>query len=580
MVKHARKRQKVSEESEATTSKYNPLLDDSAKDNEERRLESLLFGTEFIEDNVIEVGDDDDEEEGENAGAVELQNLTDADLFFVDDGGLPANDDSGESDSDAEQPVQASSSSRKPAAWTDAADPTEVSITTGRLRKLRDDPSETTLNGREYESRLRRQFQRINPEPKWAAQARKKSKQAEGEEEADGEDVVKSLLNSTSGIISRSKSRAVLAAGTISMERLRDANQSTQGSGSGEIKCLAFHPSPQVPVLCVGTSDRRVRLYNIDGHTSPLLHTLHVPSIPLTSQSSISFHPGGAQLLLTGNRPYYSVYDLQSGKVTNMGGKNSLWGSQSSTGKRRRDGTTGGDEGSMEVTAFSPSSSSADILAVAGRGGHINLVDWKSGGGQVIGSLKCSNGGGGVKALWWTGDSGSSGKSHLAALTGDAEVYLWDVTERRCVRRWKDDGGFRGTGRVMAGTDRGKGWLAIGSNIGLVNVYAADSFAVSSSDTFSTQPTPLKTVENLTTGISTLRFNHDGQILAMASREKKDAAKLIHLPSLTAFTNWPTSSTPLGHITAMDFSAQSEYLALGNTKGRVLLYHLRNYGST
>lgn len=52
----------------------------------------------------------------------------------------------------------------------------------------------------------------------------------------------------------------------------------------------------------------------------------------------------------------------------------------------------------------------------------------------------------------------------------------------------------------------------------------------------------------------------------------------IHLPSLTSFANWPTSSTPLGHVTAVDFSAQSEYLAVGNTRGRVLLYHLKEYG--
>lgn len=53
----------------------------------------------------------------------------------------------------------------------------------------------------------------------------------------------------------------------------------------------------------------------------------------------------------------------------------------------------------------------------------------------------------------------------------------------------------------------------------------------------------------------------------------------IHLPSLTSFSNWPTSSTPLGHVSAVDFSARSEYIAIGNTRGRVLLYHLKDYGA-
>jgi len=160
--------------------------------------------------------------------------------------------------------------------------------------------------------------------------------------------------------------------------------------------------------------------------------------------------------------------------MTNMGGKSSLWGSRFNDStttvrtKRRREGGGKGDDqgsndGGMEVTSFSPPSANLDLLAVAGRGGHVHLVDWKSGGGQVVGSIKCSSAGGGVKALWWTGDSSGSGKAHLAALTGDAEVYLWDIGERRCVRRWKDDGGFRGTGRVMTGTSKGKGWLAVGS---------------------------------------------------------------------------------------------------------------------
>lgn len=130
-------------------------------------------------------------------------------------------------------------------------------------------------------------------------------------------------------------------------------------------------------------------------------------------------------------------------------------------------------------TAFSPTTGS--VLAVAGRGGNVHLVDWKSGAGQVVGSLKCTSsgggGGGGVQGLWWV-PSGSSGsqevlgdgsaggfgddEKYLAVLTGEAEVYLWDVGQRRCVRRWKDEGGYRGAGKVMAGGGGPNGWMAIG----------------------------------------------------------------------------------------------------------------------
>jgi U3 small nucleolar RNA-associated protein 18 len=61
------------------------------------------------------------------------------------------------------------------------------------------------------------------------------------------------------------------------------------------------------------------------------------------------------------------------------------------------------------------------------------------------------------------GDSGSGNdEKHLAVLTGEAEVYIWDVAQRRCVSRWKDEGGYRGAGRVFTGGGGAKGYMAIG----------------------------------------------------------------------------------------------------------------------
>jgi len=258
--------------------------------------------------------------------------------------------------------------------------------------------------------------------------------------------------------------------------------------------------------------------------------------------------------------------------------------------KRGRNGRFN-DENGTEGAASYP----GPLLAIAGRGGYVHLVDWKSGAGQVVWSLKCGAGGGGVRALWWpdssrsvnalggTGLAEGESRQHLAVLSGDAEVYLWDVGQRRCVKRWKDEGGFRGAGRAMTGTNGAggdRGWLAVGSNTGFVNVYGADSFTSQVNDFDGARtPKPIKQVANLTTAISTIKFNHDAQLMAIASQEKKDAMRLIHLPSLTSFSNWPTSSTPLGHVTAVDFSARSNYLAIGNTRGRVLLYHLKDYAA-
>jgi U3 small nucleolar RNA-associated protein 18 len=84
--------------------------------------------------------------------------------------------------------------------------------------------------------------------------------------EEDGEGVG-DLLSSTTGILGvenrKGRKNVVLPQGTLAIERVRDANQSVQGSGSTDVRVLAFHPKPAVPVLCVATADRRIRLFNV-----------------------------------------------------------------------------------------------------------------------------------------------------------------------------------------------------------------------------------------------------------------------------------------------------------------------------
>jgi len=168
-----------------------------------------------------------------------------------------------------------------------------------------------------------------------------------------------------------------------------------------------------------------------------------------------------------------------------------------------------------------------------------------------------------AKSLWWNNEG------ELLSLGEDSEIYVWDIGQRRCLRRWKDDGGFGS--RLLGGDASGK-YLATGSSFGILNIYDGPSM------TTSENPKPLKSLGNLTTTISTIRFNADSQLLAMASNTKKDQMRLIHLPSLTAFSNWPTSGTPLGHVSSIDFAPDSQHVVIGNNRGRVLLYHLRDFG--
>ena len=51
----------------------------------------------------------------------------------------------------------------------------------------------------------------------------------------------------------------------------------------------------------------------------------------------------------------------------------------------------------------------------------------------------------------------------------------------------------------------------------------------------------------------------------------------VHLPTCSVYQNWPTQQTPLHHVTCVDFSKGSEWLAVGNQRGKVLLYEVKQF---
>lgn len=191
MTKHSKKRQRLKSEKEPKPvvplgSKLHKIYDDAEKDEEEKRLEALLFGKFSTAETTV---DTDRQENVANGG---LSNLLDSDLFVIDEGAdssaipeyIPStlhndttqNEENGEetgplsniistASATAPEPEAVSvlhplKSSRTAAAWADPDDANiHVNIATDkRLRKLRDAPTEEEIGGRDYEARLRRQY--------------------------------------------------------------------------------------------------------------------------------------------------------------------------------------------------------------------------------------------------------------------------------------------------------------------------------------------------------------------------------------------------------------------------------------
>jgi U3 small nucleolar RNA-associated protein 18 len=140
--------------------------------------------------------------------------------------------------------------------------------------------------------------------------------------------------------------------------------------------------------------------------------------------------------------------------------------------------------------------------------------------------------------------------------------YRWDLHSRRCVERFSND-----DGTITASLAASSRNLAVGAESGVVNLYSEHDRSRKS----------LKSIMNLHTSAEALRFNHDGQILAMSTHRERHGMKLLHVPSQTVFSNWPTSKTPLNYVWSMDFSPESKFMAIGNDKGKCLLYQLMHY---
>ena len=94
---------------------------------------------------------------------------------------------------------------------------------------------------------------------------------------------------------------------------------------------------------------------------------------------------------------------------------------------------------------------------------------------------------------------------------------MWDMRSTNCVHRFVDEGCIKGT---TLGVSPNGQFIAAGSDSGVVNVYDQSCLT-------QVKPHPLKAVMNLTTGISNVKFNPSSEVLAISSKEKKSAIKLV-----------------------------------------------------
>ncbi|PKA63464.1 U3 small nucleolar RNA-associated protein 18 like [Apostasia shenzhenica] len=488
------------------------------EEKEIKKLESSLFGSLSLPKFGEEIGGGDYDNERENFP-----------MFFID---KSARSELVTHEEDVYSGVGGNTNAQRKPVWVDEEEErTEVDIVSvRRLRKLRKEVGEKFISGTDYVSRLRAQHAKLNPRTEWAELNRVNTEIGgsgdESKDESGYDDVEGDILRGNYDLIS--KSGVKLLPGLLEYSRLTDANSSEPSNGP--INSVQFHRNGQL--LLTAGLDRRMRFFQVDGKRNTVVQSIFVEDCPVRKAS---FLPDGSQVILSGRRKFFYVFDLLKATVDKVGP------------------LTGREEKSLEAFEVSPDS---NTIAFIGNEGYILLVSSKT--KEVIGTLKMN---GTARCLSFVEDG-----RQLMSSGGDGHVYHWDLRTRRCMHKGVDEGCIEASS-LCASPD--SSLFAAGSTSGIVNIYKRDDF-------LGGKKKPLKAVENLTTMVNFTKFSHDAQLLAICSHMKKSSLKLIHVPSLTAFSNWPPSFS-LQYPRCLDFSPAGGFMAVGNAAGKVLLYKLNHY---
>ncbi|KAL7299449.1 hypothetical protein TKK_0007692 [Trichogramma kaykai] len=196
------------------------------------------------------------------------------------------------------------------------------------------------------------------------------------------------------------------------------------------------------------------------------------------------------------------------------------------------------------------------IIAVIGKAGWIRLLSMKT--KELIDSFNMNKE---CKSIAFSPDG-----SKLFSNGEGMEVYVWDLQSRSFNKKFHDDG----TGATLAVSPNGQ-YLASGSKQGVVNVYKMQDILSNN------KPQPVKILLNLQTSITALKFNPTSEILAFASSKKENAFKMLHMPTLTVFQNFPTRDTKMSMVQNISFSPGSGYMGIGNNRGCAQLYRLKHF---
>lgn len=493
---------------------------------------------------------------------------SDASLFFIDIKGKP--DTHSFEASDLQQKDILDSPNDGICAWKDSDDDClNFDLgTTARARKLRVSRRENKISGREYERRLRKRAEDLNPRPKWATLI----------DITDDDENVKNLTLDPFSILDKSNSS--LVPDNISLRRLRNTNSlkyAAQKSGGGKPKAIVSideHPN-QLNWILVASADRTVTVYeqSPDGLESKVLHTIKVSSWNI---QSARFSRDGKKVLIVGDSSSLFLWDICTGSVLTI----------PRISGRHEDRWTDIVRGSRYMAIFSRPiqnqrhentfKNTSDIFGQP-KSKRLAHKSPKSDGSaaivllyadtfQVAGVVRTSASTMGISFC-------PVDPELMYAIDSTARLYVFSLKayplQFKCQRVIPDYGGPSASAIAISPDGA---LLAVGSNLGVLNIYQTSAIN-SSRDIVE----PIRSLMNLTTRVGFVEFHPAGELLLYGSPSKDGAVRLVHLGTMRVYSNWPKETSPVGKAVCATCSPNGKAFTIGNGKGAILRYEILQY---
>ncbi|EEH59839.1 U3 small nucleolar rna-associated protein 18 [Micromonas pusilla CCMP1545] len=359
-----------------------------------------------------------------------------------------------------------------------------------------------------------------------------------------------------------SRHRKHIPSGVLDTSRVLDANANDRSTAV--VRSVHFHP--QGNLLLTASLDKSLRFFKIDGTVNPKVHSVYFDDNPIYRARFVG---DGSEVVVSGRKDYFYVHNVRSGAVERIA-PFPFRGS------------------SLESFVETPESVQDPMLAFLGADGNVPLVSLKC--RSRVGAVKMN---GSVRCASFTPDG-----TQLTTSGGDGHIYLWDLRNQgRCVEQYAAEDGLAVTSLSCSPTGK---QIFAGGISGALNIYGDDGLGTPPKQTsvifsethlpqfaaqepmttdiqVATKRDPIRSILNLTTEVDNLSFSNDAQLLAFSSRLDRDALRLLHVPTRTIFSNWPSSKTPLHYVWSTCFSPAGDYFAVGNARGRALLFRIHQH---